>query len=924
MEMEFVLLLSGDWCIILQVFLNEQLWKPPFGFCCLLPKKAAMRFWTTVWIVFIFACIGFTVREIPDAGLIWRFVRAAIRSNQYTVGGKLNVPAIITDKLIATNPEAADMLRYCLERSQKKLNMEKLAALVEKYPDNEFFLAQFAEELVKGTVVNPQAALLLVNKLERLNPDNAHYRYLRGWILLTDSNRPNREREALEQFELGHRITQFYLPYCKYKDRLDRLYRKVALFREWTSQRTFYLDLARRIFHSNELSESPDDDTYRDLSDSTVEIADRIIENAYDAETLLAGATLIGLREDVKLKNRILPEAEARQSRYRMARGVALLGIHTSLFESNLNAIFNIVWIMCVAPILFITALPFAFETIQEFIRARLGRSKPKSGKYLRIFLVVEAGMFIFVLLLLVLELLKKRPEGELPGFLVSMTVIFASWSALGLSGIHSADLAHLRYARLWLAFLCASLWFKGLVFWTAGKLSISTPDNIYGWLGYSGILLAWSILCAFIWVEVAYRPDVFTTKHRRRVAWLTYWVVILMILHVFGSLGTQVNSLSADPLRRYRPLPEATQDIYEQYMLGKGHVTSSLGVDSVSGIPGYLGFATPKDVETFIAQRRAAGRPIPERDLLQLLESCSRDVRPIILDALTDPNAFDVLVARAEWGDQSVKEPLERIFEEKLAHFTESEPNAPGLGELLELAGSMARVSDGPDGQDRLDYLLEYVVESTRSLGVGPSMTDPRHAERVMLPFWEALGKLPEGYATKLVKSYLRQTRYVDLLGDRGRDIEQLSALLADGDRELAEEVVGALAMSFVQPEPNDSDTESGYTNGMRLMQYRQRNSPYCLRAVFPHLGAKSIPLLLEYLNSDNDHLRAFIVWRLTSLGYKWPDDRLEVLRKDIDWKVRLNTLFASDAESLAKALNDKNAFVRVIAQLLVQAPPS
>jgi hypothetical protein len=100
--------------------------------------------------------------------------------------------------------------------------------------------------------------------------------------------------------------------------------------------------------------------------------------------------------------------------------------------------------------------------------------------------------------------------------------------------------------------------------------------------------------------------------------------------------------------------------------------------------------------------------------------------------------------------------------------------------------------------------------------------------------------------------------------------------------------------------------------------------NSPQCLYSVFVHLNAESIPLLLEYLNSDNEQLRAFLVWRLTSLGYEWPRDRLRVLLKDPYWKVRLNVLFALEPNGLEKALDDQNAVVRIIAQMLRQPQPS
>jgi hypothetical protein len=165
-----------------------------------------------------------------------------------------------------------------------------------------------------------------------------------------------------------------------------------------------------------------------------------------------------------------------------------------------------------------------------------------------------------------------------------------------------------------------------------------------------------------------------------------------------------------------------------------------------------------------------------------------------------------------------------------------------------------------------------------------------------------------------------------------------QLAALLADGDRELAEEIVGVLAQSLIPADsygsitvPNEAEGSSGglqrssvYSLAMSLMRYRQKNTAPCLQAVFTHLSNESVPALLTHLDSDNDQLRAFLAWRLTTLGHKWPRDRLDKLLHDSYWEVRLNTLFALDANDLSKALADENAVVRIIARMLSQARPS
>lgn len=883
-----------------------------------------MRAWTRVWIAIAAVCVWLTVYEIPDAVRIGRFTWGMMRGDRYTGGGELNIPAVVTDKLVAADPEAGDMLRYCISENA---DMEELAALAARYPQNEFLLSELAEALTVAGVVDPQAPLVLVDRLQELSGDNAHHRYLRGWILLRDPNRSAPEKEALEQFESGHRLPRFYLPYSKYKERLDLLSEKAALTWERPDIRSFYLDLARDVFRSRGPDKRRNDDIFSDLSASIVRIAGRVIENAYDFNTLARGAALLGTGEGVRLRELDLSEAEAQQARLRQAQGLALMEMHRQWFLPDTTPFFNIVWMLWLPPVLLVTIMSLLLVIVLEFSQARLFRRKPKVCTSMKACMLIDAVMVAVLVLLVLVTFAKKRPEGELPGFLVFMAAIFILWDALGLYDIRAVNLVRLRRPRLFVTVLCVSLWFKGTVLWTAGRLSVSAPDNLTGRLQYGAILLGWSVFCLLVWAEAAYRLDEFAAKHHHGVILITYWAVVLMVVHIFGLVYAQMNRLSADPLSRYRPLPGATQESYNRVILGEGLVVSQPGSGHNAGIPGHLEYAAPKDMEAFFAGRRAAGRPIPEQRLQRLLRRCNRDLRSIILNELAEPNAYEVLVTRAEWGDRSVKEPLVRIFEERLAAYARAEPEPPrrglsSLGPLLQLAGTLARVSDNPEGRERFSYLLEQVVEKTRNLGTGRMLYDPRHAERVMQPFWESLGKLPATQAATLIKSYLRQTRFVDLFGDRGRDIVQFAAQLADGDGELAEDVVGALAgLPAAAQSPGGPVTVRQRQRGMRLARYREKNSPQCLEAVFAHLSAKSIPLLLEQLDSDNGQLRAFIVWRVAGLGYEWPDEQLAELQEDSYWKVRLNVLFACEADNLVMSIDDENAVVRLVAQMLIEA---
>jgi hypothetical protein len=831
------------------------------------------------------------------------------------------------------------MLRYCLTyftHSHEKPNLEELAALVEKWPQNEFFLSLLAEELTQNTVIDSQAALILVNRLLTLNPQNAHNRYLQGWIYLTDPNHPDREQGALKEFEIGHRLPQFYLPYGKYKERLDRLCNKAALiwFCDQPRLKPFYIDLARYLFLTDRMQRRLDEKMFHDLSGSVVKVGDRIIENAYDSETLRIGATLLGTGEGVRLRELNLSEAEARQSRLQAARGLAILEINRDSSVLDANSFVNVVWMVLVPGILFLTLPPFLLGIVMNFIQ---GRSKhPKSPtkspvlKLSKAYIFIDVGLFVILVLLVVLEFLKERSERESSWFLLFIATLFASWSALGSSDFLLVNLNRLKRPRLWIVTLCGSLWFKGMVFWTAGNLSIATSMHFSVWLPYLGMLLFWSILCLLIRTELIHRPKAFTETRWNVLTLIPFWVVILMIFHIFGLASVPMERVVADPMARYRPLPRATQETYNRVVLGHGDAAALFTSSPHAGMPRRIFCAAPNDLKAFIAQRRDAGESIPEDYLLYLLRNCNRDLRKILLDEINDPNAYEVLEIRSEWGDRAVKEQCEHIYQERLAAFRPSVPEASvydssSLGELLELAGTLARISDSSEAQERFTYLMEEVIDRTRKLGIRPALGDPRYTDWIMQPFWEALGELPADQAATMIKSYLRQTQFVDLSADRDRAIIHLADLLDDGDRELAEEVVDALAVLTNAPEyDNEPTRETAEQHTMRLMRHRNENTPHCLEAIFAHLTVESIPVLVSHLDSDNDQLRAFIVWRLTSLGYDWPRDHLRELMKDPSWKVRLNILFALDPDELTNAFDDENAVVEIIAQMLRQTQPS
>jgi hypothetical protein len=65
-------------------------------------------------------------------------------------------------------------------------------------------------------------------------------------------------------------------------------------------------------------------------------------------------------------------------------------------------------------------------------------------------------------------------------------------------------------------------------------------------------------------------------------------------------------------------------------------------------------------------------------------------------------------------------------------------------------------------------------------------------------------------------------------------------------------------------------------------------------LRILSKYFTIDSIPLIKKGLSSEDYKLRAWSVWQLRKLNYKWEDGEMEKLLKDNSWYVRTNAKFA------------------------------
>jgi hypothetical protein len=1113
-----------------------------------------MRVRSKIWIAIIAACAALTVYEIPNFRLIWRYVQA-VRRDKQDLKDRTVLESVLSDEIIATDPEAADILTCCLTDP----NDEELATLVAEYPENEFFLGQLAYKLSEVKLVDPRALIALVDRLIKQSPDNAHYRYMKGSILLKSPLKSTREVDALEQFRQGNDLPDFTLPYSQYKKRVDQLCQQADIGlldrrRVVPSETGWYWDIGTFLERSRGTYPDLSHDSFRSISAEVSEVADRVIKNAHTFGSLEAGCLLLLWAEGTRLRELDLSEEQAQQIRFRLARAKEINNALSQCYNEMFSVLFSLTKIGLVVALLTVLLLPASFPLVWLFlviVNVLRGRSKDVSlGIKSPVLLIF--GLAGFSGSLLLCGILSKQLDGRFFAGLAFVATATIMWVCLVLlARIPSLDRTRFERSRHWATRFCRMLWVLGAVAGAVACSFVLSGTIVSEWLMFGVVLIGWTVFCLLVWSVVAFKHHVFriircTWLIRIRFVQIVFvlllmtgmiallrsvpvvpwvlafitilligllsvqkpdgllislrgvrhifsreseivaartkiarimgiilvfcWVTILIGVHLSAPKWLRLDKLLTDPLLLYRPLPEANRKSYESVLSKKHAADPDAPVrprfSEDGGLPEELHIASPEDLSAVIVERQAAGKPIRERLLLNLMRRCGQDVVPIIVGALKDPDALDVLMRRARWNDMSVKNQLEKFFDEKMtklaetiapirsdpnsaeslivrmrwgdesveeeleqalegkivdlskrvstvenkselrselrmlskmnsalswsdlpaievseyefmmaevehmAPFGPSDPNTlmamrkgderntrvrklildanmPELLEddggkntsnpelltsLLHIAGALAFVSEPEEAATRFSRLMDLVGESwdnsnrttLRRSEIENSNGGIWEGKMWWHPciFYRALKGVPRTGVKALLKEYVMSRKLADpFVEDEFADV-----LKRAGDMELAEWVFQKVAE--LPPTVQVSDYPDGIPIGrsfkpseVRVTKRTENNSDHYLQPAFPYLGVDSIALLLEYLDSDNDQLRAFIVWRVTSLGYEWSEGQLVALRRDSFWKVRMNALFAFDRDDLAAFAEDENPLVRTVARILIDA---
>ncbi len=273
------------------------------------------------------------------------------------------------------------------------------------------------------------------------------------------------------------------------------------------------------------------------------------------------------------------------------------------------------------------------------------------------------------------------------------------------------------------------------------------------------------------------------------------------------------------------------------------------------------------------------------DNDLADAILGSGRDTVGIIASFMNDPNIDRALVARAKLGDWTAKKKLEQLLQNRLQSKLENKRRGPGNARVprpvktADIIAGLACISEPNEAAQRfLDYIQDRDV---------PGLAGDNE-------FFNGLPLLPVTQARTIIKAYLAKVLEGQSSlkgGIRYRPLSSLRYLVGSlGDSCIAQDVF-KLHLLSVEP--------------------ARKFDPY---EISPYFTIESAPLLKQGLDSKNSDMRAWCVWQLRKIGYKFDKTELDKLIRDESWKVRANAAFAGGKEFAPLAAKDKNALVRLV----------
>jgi len=467
---------------------------------------------------------------------------------------------------------------------------------------------------------------------------------------------------------------------------------------------------------------------------------------------------------------------------------------------------------------------------------------------------------------------------------------------------------------------LSITLW---TIFWSF--LAIPFAQPYLWWLPFSGFLLTTIAIVLYIPTEGGFwRQSVQMFKNQQtaaRALSILVPAVMIYLLLIPISVPWTMRAMKNDgffgkprpPTRTIFPPPthQAYQAVLESF---RGEKPFALGIGALAvlepaDLNSVLSNLTEKDWKTLsilgtgfpgmpgmpgippgIKFKHLRGESNQQPSAVQiglsgLLDICPRSNVALITAALPDPNELSILIKRARLGDISAKQPLLQIlwgkYDPNIIHFEPAYYSMPD-SQILE---ALVPVSEPNEAAARLIAAIEKnFAPGAKNLPPAPN------CHRILA----AAMLLPSHQAASVLNAYLERCTSISPLavGEYLSDLREVLPFCANA----------SIANQFLEStlnakwRDNDPDNEPKPPN------------------ITPNLGIQSIDLLKSALTSKYASFRAWSVWQLRRLGYKFTAEEIKLLKSDSNVAVRANLVMAVPEVMLRDFATDTSPIVQAV----------
>jgi hypothetical protein len=287
-----------------------------------------------IWLVVLLCCILLGVWQRHNLYIFWSEYHCLWRDYDYYEHCLIPRKPLIPENIARIDPEAAAVANMVAGYYEDEERPSILAKNLLKFPDNEYFLFSFINEILNINELDQGIAVKLATKLTYLGKDNSLYHYLKAAALLAD-RRGDDITPALDEINTAASFPNFYFPYMKYSKRAIAVAKRGKLHPDLTRALTIsypYAPAIRSIYrvllrYANRAFTDGENEKGLRIDDAINSIGRNQLDAGYDeARFIMNSKSIWGLfhsgewvsPEMLELQRAKITEQRARQNRLQL------------------------------------------------------------------------------------------------------------------------------------------------------------------------------------------------------------------------------------------------------------------------------------------------------------------------------------------------------------------------------------------------------------------------------------------------------------------------------------------------------------------------------------------------------------------------------------------------------------------------------